>query len=279
MRRPGGTATASAAVIAAAALVLTLCGCSTAASPGTGAEPGADVALPPEGADFDYQLGGGYDPAPGVELVARDSTDTPAEGAYNVCYVNGFQTQPGESERWATDHPDLLVQVDGEPLIDENWPDEYILDTSSDANRAEIADLVGAVIASCQTAGFDAVEIDNLDSYTRADGRLTLDDNIALASAYAQAAHALGLAIGQKNGAGLSAEFRERVGFDFAVTEECLRYDECADYTATYGERVYDIEYESLDCAAADRPTATILRDLELSTPDDAGYVRESCAA
>ncbi|WP_250983997.1 endo alpha-1,4 polygalactosaminidase [Rhizobium sp. CG4] len=40
----------------------------------------------------DYQLGGSYEPPLGVTVVARDSTAMPAEGLYNICYVNGFQT-------------------------------------------------------------------------------------------------------------------------------------------------------------------------------------------
>ena len=35
------------------------------------------VGLPPGGSRFDYQLGGGYPPAAGVELVVRDREDVP----------------------------------------------------------------------------------------------------------------------------------------------------------------------------------------------------------
>jgi hypothetical protein len=241
--------------------------------------PEAGIRLPPAGARFDYQLGGGYPLPDGVTVVARDSTDSPAEGAYDVCYVNGFQTQPGEQEHWLAEHPGLVLRdAGGEPSIDLGWPDELLLDTSTAANRQQIAALLGTVVASCLTSGFDAVEIDNLDSYSRSGGALTLEDNIDLAARYARIAHDLGMAIAQKNAAGDSVRLKREVGFDFAVTEECARYDECADYVDAYGDLVFDIEYsaEFLDDACAAVGSA-VLRDLDLSLAGSPGYVFETC--
>jgi hypothetical protein len=236
-----------------------------------------DIRLPPAGAGFDYQLGGSYDLPDGVTVVARDSTDEPAAGAYSICYVNGFQTQPGDGARWVS--ADLALRdADGQPFIDPGWPDEYLLDTSTRDNREAIVGLMRPVFDRCATAGFDAVEVDNLDTYSRSGGALTLDDNMALASAYAEIAHSLGMAIAQKNGAGSSAELRDAVGFDFAVTEECARYDECADYGDAYGDLVFDIEYsaEFLDAACTVVGSA-ILRDRDLAPPGDPGHVFEAC--
>jgi hypothetical protein len=238
--------------------------------------------VPSVGADFDYQLGGASEPATGVEVVARDSTADPVPGVYNICYVNGFQTQPGDGERWLAAHPDLVLRnPDGTPFIDPGWPDEYLLDTSTDGKRARIVAVVSEVIAGCSVDGFDAVEIDNLDSWTRSDGALSFDGSVELASAYARVAHQTGLAIAQKNGAGDSAELRDRVGFDFAVAEDCAHFDECADYIDAYDGLVFDIEYtaESWDavCRDPDRPASMILRDRDLGTPADAGYLRQTC--
>ncbi|MEO5921154.1 MAG: endo alpha-1,4 polygalactosaminidase [Pseudolysinimonas sp.] len=246
--------------------------------------------LPPAGADFDYQLGGAYDPPSGVEVVARDSTEDPASGVYNICYVNGFQTQPGEGERWLADYPALVLrEVDGEPVADPGWPDEYLLDTSTVGKRAAIAHRFASVLSSCDERGFDAVEIDNLDSWSRSNGALTLDDNIALAALFADRSHALGLAIAQKNGAGESQRLRDEVGFDFAVVEQCMRFSECDGYFDAYDGLVLDIEYpdESADgdaaeafraaCAEPGRPESMILRDLGLAPAGDPAYVRETC--
>jgi Glycoside-hydrolase family GH114 len=243
--------------------------------------------LPSAGAGFDYQLGGASEPAAGVDVLARDSTDDPAPGLYNICYVNGFQTQPGEGEHWLSDHPDLVLHdAAGAPFIDPGWPDEYLLDTSTGENRDQIASLLGQVLAGCATDGFDAVEIDNLDSWTRSADALSFDDNVELAAAYARTAHQLGLAIAQKNGAGDSAELRDRVGFDFVVSEECAHFDECSDYLEAYDGLVFDIEYPTDDddfggweaaCADPDRPASMILRDRDLTMPGDSEYVRQTC--
>jgi hypothetical protein len=256
------------------AVALVLCGCATPPPDGN-----PDRVLPPAGGAFDYQLGGSYDPPAGVEVVARDSTEKPAEGVYNICYVNGFQTQPGDAGFWLDQHPGLVLRdAEGEPVADPGWPDEYLLDTSGSASRDAIAGILAEVTAGCSDAGFDAVEFDNLDSWTRSGGALTLDDNLALARELVLAAHEAGLAAAQKNSAGESERFRDEVGFDFAVTEECARYDECSDYTDAYGDLVFDIEYSAeflVDACAT--VASAILRDRDLTTPDDPAYVFEGC--
>jgi len=235
----------------------------------------------PAGAAADYQLGGAYPPPAGVTLVVRDRTADPAPDVYNVCYVNGFQSQPADRADWLTGRPELVLHTDGEPLVDENWPDELILDTSTAANRTRLTEIVGSAIDDC--AGFDAVELDNLDSYLRSAGALTLEDNLALATALVAHAHEAGLAVGQKNTAELGTRGRDEAGFDFAVTEECVRWSECAAYEAVYEDRVVNIEYTddwsdpSQVCAAEDRPAATIVRDRDLVPRNDSGWFYLRC--
>lgn len=168
------------------------------------------------------------------------------------------------------------------PVIDSNWPDELILDIRSAENRHAIASELARTIEICAEKGFDAIEIDNLDSYTRSAGAFSADDAIAFAALLAERAHDLGLAVGQKNAAGLDA--RDRVGFDFAVAEECHRFDECEAYAEAYGTDVLDIEYsddqrgtfaDACDDPAA--PRSMILRDRDLRIPSEAGYVFEAC--
>lgn len=256
--------------------VLLLAGCATAPT-----APAPEIDLPPSGAVPDYQLGGAYDPAPGVGIVGRDRSAEPASGVYSICYVNGFQTQPGELDVWPED---LLLQRDGETVFDPDWPDEALLDTSSPEHRDRIAAIVVPWIEGCADAGFAAVEFDNLDSYSRSSGALALDDNLALAGVLVDAAHAAGLAAGQKNAAEDAVALSERAGFDFAVTEECAAYDECGAYTDVYGEHVIDIEYtDELPrpfaemCADDDSPASMVLRDRDLAAPDDPAYAFETC--
>ncbi|PQZ50929.1 MULTISPECIES: endo alpha-1,4 polygalactosaminidase [unclassified Microbacterium] len=263
---------------AVAALLLVLGGC---AAPAESSPSDSVFDLPPAGAVPDYQLGGAYDPAPEVGIVGRDRGAPPAPGVYSICYVNGFQTQPGELDSWPQE---LLLHADGEVVFDPDWPDEALLDTSTAERRDRIAATVTPWIAGCADDGFDAVEFDNLDSYTRSTGALSLQDNLTLATLLVDAAHAAGLAAGQKNAAEDAAVLREQAGFDFAVTEECAVYTECGAYTDVYGEHVIDIEYtDELPrpfaemCADDDSPASMVLRDRDLVTPGDDDYAFEVC--
>jgi len=264
-----------------ALLALALTGCAGGSADGDA--PGAGVELPEAGAGFDYQLGGAYPPPHNATVIARDRLAAPAGVGYDICYVNGFQTQPAESEKFAQRHPELVVQVDGEPLADPGWPDELILDTSTEAKRTALAEIVEPWIAGCADAGYAAVEIDNLDSFSRSDGMLSEDDNLALAAEYARIAHAAGLAIAQKNTAESTARLVE-IGYDFAVTESCAEFDECADYAEAY-DVVLDVEYadelgeEDFAAACADRPSGVsmILRDHDLRMASESGYLFRAC--
>ncbi|MBC8073679.1 MAG: endo alpha-1,4 polygalactosaminidase [Deltaproteobacteria bacterium] len=239
----------------------------------------AEVTLPPVDGGLDYQLGGGYAPTRGVVIVSRDRNDAPADGLYNVCYVNGFQAQPDENDFWLNDHPDLVLRDgNGDPVIDEDW-DEMLLDTSTAEKRTALAGIVGGWIAQCGADGYDAVEIDNLDSYSRSDGALTQDAAVEYMALLSAASHAAGMAIAQKNSTELVGRKGE-MGTDFAVSEECSTYDECGDYVDGYGEAVLMIEYVqgAFEAGCAAWPGYSIvLRDVELVVPGDGGYVYDGC--
>ncbi len=266
--------------------MVALSGCAATETAATGTDAAeTDTAstfvLPPPGATPDYQLGGAYEPADGVGIVGRDRSDDPAEGLYSICYVNGFQTQPGELDTWPDD---LVLQSEGEPVFDPDWPDEALLDTATDDRRERIAEIVGPWIEGCAESGFEAVEFDNLDSYTRSDDALTLDDNLALAERLVDIAHDAGLAAGQKNAAEDAPVLHEHAGFDFAVVEECSVYQECGAFTDVYGDAVIDIEYaDELPrsfaemCADGEAPASMVLRDRELVTPGHEEFVFETC--
>ncbi|HEY0215612.1 MAG TPA: endo alpha-1,4 polygalactosaminidase [Cellulomonas sp.] len=285
-RSPASVAGAARVAASVAFVLLAVTGCMPDGSgrPDVGAAPGHPGVVP-TGVVVDYQLGGGYDPAGGVGGVVRDASDSPADDLWSACYVNGFQTQPGEADLWLDDHADLVLREDdGTPVTDPAWPDEMLLDLSTAEKRAGIVEVLGPVLRSCAAAGFDAVELDNLDSWTRSDGRLTEDDAVDLAARYVVVAHEAGLAVGQKNAAELGARGRDEAHFDFAVAEECQRWDECARYTDVYGPAVLDIEYaDDLGadwgqvCADPQVPPSTILRDRDLTVPGDPAYVFDRC--
>ena len=242
------------------------------------------ITLPPTTGYADYQLGGAYPVASDITIVARDSTDRPAPGRYSICYVNGFQTQPADRSTWLKSRKSLVLHYKGKPVIDKNWPDELIVDTSTKTKRTKIAKIIGKTITSCANRGFDAIEIDNLDSFTRSKKLLSVGNNRELAKLYASAAHKAGLAIAQKNSAEYAKQFKKQVRFDFAVAEECYRWNECSSYTKAYGARVIDIEYTddlrgtfARACDDLGDSVRLMLRDRDLVTPDSPDYVYEHC--
>jgi hypothetical protein len=237
------------------------------------------VVPPPAGARFSYQIGGAYRPPAGVVIVDRDRSDPPAAGAYGICYVNAFQAQPEERGWWLAHHRSLLLWKGRRPVIDTGW-NEQLLDTSTPGRRSALAAIVGGWMAGCARAGYRAVEPDNLDSWSRSQGRLTRADNVAFAKLLIARAHSLGLAIGQKNTAELRDQGR-RMGFDFAVAEECQVYSECDAFTHAYGREVIEIEYAAAPfraaCRARGRAISMQLRDRDVTPAGGRGYVERFC--
>jgi hypothetical protein len=256
------------------------------------AAPARAAMPPPANAQFDYQIGGDYPLPPGVGVVSRDWFAGQApRGAYAICYVNAFQTQDDEpgvkrrDERSAWPQDLVLSQLGDDP----NWGGEYLIDISTAAKRKRAARWIQPMIRTCARKGFDAVEYDNLDSWTRFDDTpregdvpFGKTDAIAFADVLARRAHKLGLAVGQKNTVGLTRrQARGRIGFDFAIAEECGRYDECQDYRAVYGNHVIAIEYRRGDfgktCRQVGSQISVVLRDVDVSPPGASSYVYDSC--
>lgn len=229
------------------------------------AEPEATaVTPPPTGVDADYQLGAPRTVPDNVGIVVRDRAAQPRKRIYNVCYINGFQTQPHEASFWQR-RPELILRKNGKPVVDAGWG-EILLDTRTKAKRNRIASIMGIWARGCAAAGFDAVEFDNLDSFYRSKGLIKQGHNRALAKLLATRAHDAGLAVAQKNWAEWDGT---TAGYDFAIAEECGRYDECGSYVANHGDRVVVVEYRKADfdksCAEWGDQLAVVLRDRALA--------------
>lgn len=222
--------------------------------------------------DWDYQIGGSFDPAAAVDIVARDRADDPLSGAYNVCYVNAFQTQPNERRFWRGDPSRwrLVLKRDGRAVVDGAWG-EWLLDTRSAAKPRALADIVDRWMTRCARDGFDGVELDNLDSWGSR-RLISRADNRAFAKILTRRGQAAGLAVAQKNWAEL-ATAGPALGFDFAVAEECGRYRECGAYAAAYGDRVLVAEYRRKDfrraCTRWGDRLSIVLRDRAVSVDGD----------
>lgn len=273
-RFPGGIRRLAAITVAlAAAAALTVLG-----SAGTAAAAGPP--LPPQKANFDYQIGGPYNPAAGVRVITRDHTAQPYQPQnadyYNICYVNAFQAQPGAEAEWG----DLVLRnAAGEIVYDEDW-NEAFLDIRTDDKRTRIAAKVNAWIDGCAAKGFKGVEPDNYDSFTRAGGLLTAAHAQAFIKKLSAHAHAKNLAIAQKNTPELAGN-RVANGLDFAVAEECGQYDECGDYATPFANNVIVIEYTNggmtKACNGWKTKLSIVQRDVGVVPAGSGGYVRKVC--
>jgi len=237
----------------------------------------AAVTLPPQAAGFDYQIGGAYTPPSGVQIVSRDVSAAPASGKYNICYLNAFQAQEGQDGDWPSDL--LLRDANGNKVVDPDWK-ETLLDLRTADKRSRVAAKVGSWIDTCASKGYQAIEPDNYDSYSRSKNLLTTthaQEYIKLLSAYA---HGKNLAIAQKNTPELAGN-RVANGLDFAVTEECGEYEECADYAGPFNNRVVDVEYTasgmSKACPEWKSKISIVRRDLYVVPQGSSGYVRKTC--
>ncbi|RDI63909.1 endo alpha-1,4 polygalactosaminidase [Nocardia pseudobrasiliensis] len=240
------------------------------------AQPNA-VVLPPRGAGVDYQIGGPYAPPEGVRIVTRDHKVAPADGLYNICYVNAFQTQPGGEDQW---DPDLLLRdADGRPVVDEKWG-ETLLDIRTVDKQTRIADKVNGWIDECAAERYQAVELDNYDSYDRSKKLLTTDQAQSYIRRLSGHAHDKGLAVAQKNAAELSNN-HARNGLDFAVAEQCGDTGECGDYVTAFSDNVIDVEYTDAGLAAACEQVGSrisiVQRDEDVVPAGASGYLRRTC--
>lgn len=224
----------------------------------------APVVVPPgTNVAWDYQIGGARTPPAGVGIVDRDRSASPS-GLYDICYVNAFQTQPDERAFWREHHRgSLLLRHNGSLVVDGQW-NEILLDPGTAAKRDRLTTIVGRWIQGCAASGFDAVELDNLDSWTRSHHELSRRDARKLATALVGVAHSAGLAVAQKNAAGLLGS-KDAIGFDFAIVEECAKYHECRQFVDAYSGRALLVEYRQkwfdAACTRVGSEVAVVRRD------------------
>ncbi len=250
--------------LAARLLVIAVTAAVVTGGPGPG-PAAADVTLPSPKTDVDYQLGGNKALPAHVGIVVRDREAKASKRAYSVCYVNAFQTQPGERRFWRTKAWGLVLKKDGKPVVDSAWG-EWLLDIRTPAKRRKLARIIGGWVQGCADDGYEAVEYDNLDSFSRSRGLLKPRHTKHYARRLVSVAHDAGLAAAQKNRAGWDGTV---VGYDVAIAEECGRWKECGSYRSHYGNRVLVVEYRKKDFRYACRTWGSrlpiVLRDKALS--------------
>lgn len=228
---------------------------------------------PKIGASWQWQLSGPLDPTvpadvydiDGAGSTAADVARLHAAGRYVICYVN-----VGTIEDFRVDAGAFPRHLIGKP---NGWPGERWLDIRQ---PAALDPVLAARLDDCASKDFDAVEPDNLDGYTNDTGfPLTAADQLQFNRHIAALAHARGLAVALKNDTDQVTDLV--TDFDFAIVEECVRYQECNRYQPfiNASKPVFAAEYETeLHTMCTTTTTLhlnAIRKPAELTTP------RETC--
>lgn len=228
----------------------------------------AGIWQPKPGTSWQWQLLGTIDTSLAVQMYDVDLFDTPdgviaslhARGIRVVCYFSA-----GSHENWRADSAELSSSVLGSAL--DGWAGERWLDIRAPAVRTQMQ----ARLARAKQRGCDGVEPDNVDGYANASGfPLTSADQLSFNRFLAKEAHALGLSIGLKNDLD---QVPMLVGdFDWALNEECAKYNECdaLEPFIAANKAVFHVEYGPAALATTVCPAAnagnfdTLIKNLDL---------------
>lgn len=158
-----------------------------------------------------------------------------ARGIYLVCYM-----ETGSWESYRSDASSFPASVKGRTLS--GYPDERYLDIRQ---LAVLRPIMALRLDRAAAQGCDGVEPDIDDGYLEPTGfPLSLADQVAYDRAIADDAHARGMTMGLKNGAGPLVAAMEPYT-DFALNEQCNQYRECSPYAVfiAHGKAVLQVEY------------------------------------
>jgi hypothetical protein len=189
-----------------------------------------------------------------------------------ICYFDA-----GVYEDYRSDAGSFPVALIGNP--DVGWEGSYWLDIRQ-------LDVLMPILREratkwCLNKGFDAIEPDETEVWSNNPGfPITRDQNIAFNKAVADMVHSLGLSVGLK-GNNSEASVLEPY-FDWALTEQCWEYDECANFRDSFvaaNKLVLNVEYNvDPDCTFARQwHVNSSRRDLDLVGPTGAGYLYRPC--
>ena len=181
----------------------------------------------------------------GVTLDTAAVTAIHALGAHAVCYV--------DAGTWEDFRPDAGAYPASVLGRSNGWPGERWLDIRA---TSTLLPIIAARVAKCAAAGFDAVDFDNVDGYENDTGfLLTAADQLTFNEDLAGIAHSDGLSVGLKNDTDQLGQLEG--SFDFAINEQCAKYDECDAYDGwtAAGKAVVEVEYHTRParfCPSAD---------------------------
>ncbi len=189
-----------------------------------------------------------------------------------ICYFDA-----GVYEDYRSDRARFPASVIGKE--DEGWDGSYWLDIRQLDILLPI--MRDRMINWCKNKGFDAIEPDETEVWSNDSGfPITKAQNNAFNKAIADLAHSLGMSVGLK---GNNTEAPELVNyFDWALTEQCWEYDECALFKNSFiaqGKAVFNVEYNTHpNCTLANQwHINSSRRDLDLVGPTASDYLYQPC--
>jgi len=234
-----------------------------ATNPSTNSQPSTDSSVPSTpagdsssnsvvglaaGTSWYWQLSGTVKTDVNVQVYDIDLYDNSAatfaalklSGKKVICYFSA-----GTYENWRDDASQFPASAIGSKVV--GWPGENWLDVRD----ATVRSIMSARLDVAQSKGCDGVEPDNVDGYDNKNGLgLTKADQISFNQFLASEAHKRGLIAALKNSTDLVASLVS--DFDFAVVEECFKYNECDAYKpfAAQNKAVFVAEYSNLSSAS-----------------------------
>ena len=183
------------------------------------------------------------------------------EGTLVICYFSAGTFEPGRPDEAAFD-----ADVIGNGYDDAAFAEERYLDVRD----GRVLGIMKDRLDLAAQKGCDAVDPDNVDLFDHDTGfSISAAEMADFNRSLVDEAHDRGLSIGLKNDqAQLDdiAGLKGQDGYDFAVNEECVAFDECGDYADSFladDRPVLHIEY--VDPAQIDAVCA-VTRPLGLST-------------
>jgi hypothetical protein len=177
-----------------------------------------------------------------------------ARGRHAICYLSA-----GTIETFRPDYQEF-VDFDagcggcliGNPFS-ARFPDEFWANLNDDqGQRSFMLQMLEARVQQCKAAGFDGVELDNVETYAQETAVTGWSIGAATQLAYNQALanmiHGYGLTVALKNNLGQLAELMPY--FDYAINEQCFQFEECDNNPApgypawiAAGKAVFTVEY------------------------------------
>lgn len=172
-----------------------------------------------------------------------------------ICYFS-----VGTWEKWRDDASDFPSDVVGKSMP--GWAGEKYVDVSK---TAELMKIMNARFDLAVKKGCDAVDLDNMDTYTHKNTGFSMNkaDQLRYNIELAKSAHQRGLAVGLKNAVELVADLVDH--FDFTINEECFDYQECHMLRpfVAQGKPVLGVQYQGSEedfCPKANKESFDFLK-------------------